>query len=172
MKPSKIIITAWTSVCFALLSNNLNAQNMTTHLDKRQEKNDAKTNESIFPKGGKGSADWFTGAVWLQPLINPSDMENLYSIGSVTFEAGGRTHWHTHPIGQVLLVTDGKGWYQERGKPAQALIKGSVVTIPKDVEHWHGAAHDSRFVHIAITNMKDKNNVTWMSPVTDEEYHN
>jgi quercetin dioxygenase-like cupin family protein/alkylhydroperoxidase/carboxymuconolactone decarboxylase family protein YurZ/quinol monooxygenase YgiN len=131
----------------------------------------AKTNESIFPKGGKGSADWFTGTVWVQPLVNPSDMENLYSVGSVTFEPGGRTHWHTHPIGQVLLVTEGKGWYQERGKPAQLLTKGSIVTIPKDVEHWHGSAKDSRLVHIAISNMTNGNNVTWMSPVTDEEYN-
>ncbi|MDR3219978.1 MAG: carboxymuconolactone decarboxylase family protein [Dysgonamonadaceae bacterium] len=131
----------------------------------------AKTNESIFAKGGKGSADWFTGTVWVQPLVNPDEMENLYSVGSVTFEAGGRTHWHTHPTGQVLLVTEGKGWYQERGKTAQMLTKGSVVAIPKEVEHWHGAAKDSKFVHVAISNMANGNNVMWMSPVTDEEYN-
>jgi quercetin dioxygenase-like cupin family protein/alkylhydroperoxidase/carboxymuconolactone decarboxylase family protein YurZ len=130
----------------------------------------AKTNERIFPKGGKGSADWFTGTVWVQSLVNPPDMENLYSVGSVTFEPGGRTHWHTHPIGQVLLVIEGMGWYQERGKPTQTLTKGSVVAIPKDVEHWHGAAENSPLVHIAISNIANGSNVTWMSPVTDKEY--
>ncbi|MNY64252.1 hypothetical protein D3C86_2013320 [compost metagenome] len=68
------------------------------------------------------------------------------------------------------MITEGKGWYQERGKPAQVLAKGSTVAIPKDVEHWHGAAANSKMVHIAISNMLDGNNVTWKTPVTDEEY--
>jgi quercetin dioxygenase-like cupin family protein/alkylhydroperoxidase/carboxymuconolactone decarboxylase family protein YurZ/quinol monooxygenase YgiN len=131
----------------------------------------AKTNESIFTKGGKGSADWFTGTVYVQPLVNPDEMEGLYSVGSVTFEPKARTHWHTHPIGQTLLVTEGRGFYQEKGKPTRPLAKGDVVAIPKDVEHWHGAAPDSRLVHIAVTNLKDENGVTWMLPVTDEEYN-
>jgi len=97
-------------------------------------------------------------------------MENLYSVGQVTFSAGGRTYWHTHPIGQTLLVLEGKGWYQERGKPAQLLTKGSVVAIPKDVEHWHGASADTKLVHIAISNIADGSAVTWMTPVTYEEY--
>lgn len=69
-----------------------------------------------------------------------------------------------------MLVTNGKGWYQERGKAAQPLIRGSVIIIPKDVEHWHGAAKDSQMVHIAISNMKDGTPVTWLNPVTNEEY--
>jgi 4-carboxymuconolactone decarboxylase len=108
--------------------------------------------------------------VYAQPLVNPQEMENLYSVGNVTFEAGARTHWHTHPIGQTLLVTEGSGWYQERGKPTEPLVRGSVVAIPKDVEHWHGAAKDSLMVHIAISNMADGSNVTWLAPVSDEEY--
>jgi quercetin dioxygenase-like cupin family protein/alkylhydroperoxidase/carboxymuconolactone decarboxylase family protein YurZ len=124
----------------------------------------------LFPKGNRGPSAWFTGAVYVQALVNPPEIENLYSVGNVTFEAGARTHWHTHPIGQTLLVTEGSGWYQEQGKPAKPLVKGSVVAIPKDVEHWHGAGKDSLMVHIAISNMEGGNNVTWLSPVTDEEY--
>lgn len=126
---------------------------------------------SIFPKGERGSAAYFTGTVWVQPLVNPNEMEDLYSVGSVTFEPGGRTYWHTHPIGQVLLVTEGKGYYQERGKEVRLLVKGDVVAIPKDVEHWHGARADSTLVHVAISNMKEGSNVTWLGPVTEEEYN-
>ncbi|MDR1351534.1 MAG: carboxymuconolactone decarboxylase family protein [Zoogloeaceae bacterium] len=126
--------------------------------------------KSIYPRGNRAPAEWFSGVVWLNSLASPAETEGLYSIGQVTFEAGGRTHWHTHPIGQILLCTEGKGWYQERGKPARALQKGDVVVIPKEVEHWHGAAADSQFVHIAITNNKDGNAVTWLNPVTNEEY--
>ena len=125
---------------------------------------------SIFPLGQRGSSDWFTGDVNVQGLVNPDEVEGIYSISQVTFQPGGRTSWHTHPIGQVLLVTEGSGWYQERGKLAQELTKGTVVAIPKDVEHWHGAASDSRLVHTAISNIQDNSLVTWLSPVTDEEY--
>lgn len=133
-------------------------------------KSTAAKEEGIFPKGDKGSADRFTGTVWVQPLVNPNEMENLYSVGSVTFEASGRTHWHTHPIGQTLLVLEGKGWYQERGKSARALAKGSVVAVAKDVEHWHGAAKESALTHIAITNIDNGSAVTWLKPVTPTEY--
>lgn len=145
--------------CNKAPENNQNSENMKT------------TDNTLFSQGEKASADYFTGAAWIQPLVNPTDVENLYTIGSVTFESGARTKWHTHPAGQVLIVTEGRGWYQEKGKSAQELTKGSVIAIPKDVEHWHGAAADSRFVHIAITNFKENNNVTWMSSVTDEEYN-
>ena len=125
---------------------------------------------NVFPLGNPGPAEWFSGEVYVQGLVNPNEMENLYSAGQVTFMPGGRTHWHTHPIGQTLLVLEGRGWYQERGKPAQELAKGSVVAIPKDVEHWHGASVDTKLVHIAISNVENNSAVTWMSPVNDEEY--
>lgn len=131
---------------------------------------EANGNAEHFPLGDRGPSEWFVGEVYVQGLVSPDQMEGLYNVGQVTFMPGGRTYWHTHPIGQTLLVLEGKGWYQERGKPAQALVKGSVVPIPKDVEHWHGAAADSKFVHIAITNMMDGNNVTWTTPVIDQEY--
>lgn len=128
--------------------------------------------ESIFPLGNPGPKEWFTGEVYVQGLLSPDQMENLYSVGQVTFMPGGRTYWHTHPIGQTLLVLEGNGWYQERGKPAVKLLKGSVIAIPKDVEHWHGASDKSKMVHVAISNVKDNSAVTWMSPVTADEYKN
>ena len=125
---------------------------------------------AVFGKGDKGSDAYFVGEVQVQPLIMPDQIENLYGVAQVTFLPGGRTKWHTHPLGQVLLCTEGEGYYQERGKTAQKLTAGSVVNIPIGVEHWHGAAPDSKFVHIAISNMKDSSNATWTTPVTDVEY--
>jgi 4-carboxymuconolactone decarboxylase len=126
---------------------------------------------SLYPKGQLLPKDWFhgDGDAFLTPLVS-RDKNNEFSAGSVTFEPSVRTNWHTHPKGQVLLVTEGNGFYQEKGKPAQQLVKGSVVHIPEDVEHWHDASADSTFVHIAITNYKDDVQVTWLQPVTEEEY--
>lgn len=124
---------------------------------------------NIFPKGNQGPAEYFTGTVWVTPLL-ARDSINNFSIGNVVFEPGARANWHTHPRGQVLIVTDGQGFYQEKGKPAQSIKKGDVVNIPPNVEHWHGASKDSRLVHIAITNFEGDEYVIWLAPVTDEEY--
>jgi 4-carboxymuconolactone decarboxylase len=126
---------------------------------------------SIFPKGEKASADYFTGTAWVNMLV-PQDETGSYAIGNVIFEPGCRNNWHKHPAGQILLVTDGKGYYQEKGKPARLLIKGDVVVIPSHMEHWHGAAHDSSFTHIVVTNNTKQGAVEWLAPVTDEEYNN
>ncbi|MEP6676197.1 MAG: cupin domain-containing protein [Ferruginibacter sp.] len=123
----------------------------------------------IFPKGEKLSNEYFTGNAFLTPLL-AKDKNNEFVIASVTFEPQARTHWHTHPKGQVLIITDGKGFYQEKGKQAQNLKKGDVVNIPEDIEHWHGASPDNDFVHIAVTNYKGSDNVVWLQPVTDDEY--
>lgn len=125
---------------------------------------------SLFPAGEKLSNEYFSGNAFLNLLL-ARDKNHEFAIGNVTFQQGARTHWHTHPKGQVLIVTEGDGFYQEKGKPAQVLKKGDVVNIPKNVEHWHGASANSQFVHIAITNYKGEENVTWLTPVTDEEYH-
>lgn len=125
---------------------------------------------SIFPKGQQGSPDWFTGTVRVTPLL-AKDKNNDFSIGNVVFEPGARTHWHTHPRGQVLLVTEGNGFYQEQGKPARSLKKGDVVNIPENTVHWHGASANSLLAHIAITNYKGSENVSWLKPVTDQEYN-
>lgn len=128
------------------------------------------TDNPLFPTGNRGPAEWFTGEVYVNTVLTPEQTEGLYSVGQVTFMPGGRTHWHTHPIGQTLLVLGGSGWYQERGKPAQKLLKGSAVAIPKDVEHWHGASTTDSLIHIAISNATPDGSVTWMSPVSAEEY--
>jgi len=129
----------------------------------------AQENASLFTKGDKLQNTYFTGNAFLHPLL-AKDKNNEFALGSVTFEPGARTVWHTHPKGQVLIVTEGEGWYQEKGKPAQAIKKGDVVNIPENVEHWHGASANSKMVHIAITNYKGDENVVWLKPVTDEEY--
>lgn len=128
------------------------------------------TQNNIFPRGERNSPDYFTGEAYLHMLVNPEQTDGYYSAGSVTFEPGARTNWHTHPSVQTLVVTEGIGWYQERGKEAVKLEKGSVIPIPVGIDHWHGASKDSRLVHIAITNVKDGSAVTWGTPVTDEEY--
>lgn len=127
------------------------------------------TENAIFPRGDKLENGYFTGDAFLTPLL-AKDKNNEFALGSVTFEPGARTNWHTHPKGQVLIVTEGKGFYQEKGKPAQPIKKGDVVNIPENIEHWHGATATSRMVHIAISNYKDELNVTWLNPVSDEEY--
>ena len=123
----------------------------------------------IFPKGDKLSDAYFTGNAFLFPL-QAKDKNNEFSLGSVTFEPGARTNWHTHPKGQVLIVTAGEGFYQEKGKSAQAIKKGDVINIPENTEHWHGASTGSELVHIAITNYKGNENVLWLKPVTEEDY--
>ena len=123
----------------------------------------------IFPKGNKVSTDYFTGTAWLNVLV-PQDETGSYSVGNVVFEPGCRNNWHKHPTGQILLVTDGKGYYQEKGKAARPLGTGDVVVIPSQIEHWHGAAADSSLTHIVITNNSAKGPVEWLARVTDEEY--
>lgn len=124
----------------------------------------------IFPKGQAVPKEWFVGNAFLNLLL-AKDKNNNFSVGSVSFEPKARTNWHTHPKGQVLLVIEGSGYYQEKGKSAQPIKKGNVVNIPEDTEHWHGASAEHKMVHLALTNYKDEIQVTWLKPVTDEEYN-
>ena len=125
---------------------------------------------TIFPKGEKASPDYFTGAVWVHILVPHNDQLHFMS-SHVTFEAGARNNWHTHPGGQVLIATGGVGYYQEESKSIQLLNKGDVVTIMPNVKHWHGASSDSEFTHIAV-NMNTQNGIVeWLERVTDEEYN-
>jgi 4-carboxymuconolactone decarboxylase len=138
---------------------------------KNDKMNDDKETAAnvIFPKGEKAPKGNFTGTAWVNRLV-PRDETGTYSVGNVVFEPGARTNWHIHPAGQILIVLDGKGWYQEKGKPARSISKGDIVEIPANVVHWHGAAKNSMLVHLAITNSKD-GGVKWLQPVTDEEYN-
>ena len=124
----------------------------------------------IFPQGNPLPQEWFTGKTYLYPMI-AKDNNNNFSAGAVTFKPKARTNWHTHPKGQVLIVIEGNGFYQEKGKPAQVIKKGDVVNIPENTEHWHGANATDKMVHIAITNYEDDVQVTWLQAVTDEEYN-
>ena len=124
----------------------------------------------IFPRGESASAEYFTGKAWIKNLVAANDTFNTV-IANVVFEPGARNHWHTHPGEQILIATDGVGYYQEKGKPIQTLHKGDVVQIPPDVVHWHGASPDIEFTHIAINTNSQKGTMVWLSKVTDEEYY-
>ncbi len=128
--------------------------------------------ESIFPVGQENTqyAKYFDGKSYLNML----SLKQVV-IGNVTFEPGCRNHWHIHHAssggGQILLVTAGRGWYQEWGKPAQELKPGDVVNIPANVKHWHGAAKDSVFQHLAIEVPGENTSNEWCEPVEEEEYN-
>ena len=124
----------------------------------------------IFPKGEKAPSDYFTGSVWIKMLV-PNDPALNCQIANVVFEPGARNNWHIHPGGQLLMVTDGIGYYQEKGKPIQLIKKGDVINIPPGVEHWHGASHDTGMTHIAINPNMQKGIAVWLERVTDEEYN-
>jgi 4-carboxymuconolactone decarboxylase len=123
----------------------------------------------IFPLGEKTSSDYFTGTVFLNTLV-AQDETGTYKIANVVFEPGSRTNWHTHATGQILLVTDGNGFYQEKGQAARSLKKGDTVIIPSNVVHWHGASNNSAFTHIAVTNNSKNGPVEWLQAVSEEEY--
>lgn len=124
----------------------------------------------IFPKGEKASSPYFIGTVWIETLVTDDKVFNC-PISNVTFEPGARNNWHKHPGGQILLVTEGKGYYQEEGKPVQIIKKGDVVKVPPGVKHWHGATPDSCLSHLAIVTNPQSGIVEWLEPVTDEYYN-
>lgn len=126
-------------------------------------------NNLVFPQGEKIANANFTGTAYLQSLIE-ADSLNSISVGNVTFEAGARSKWHIHPAGQILLVIDGVGYYQEKGKSKQILRKGDAIKCPPNVPHWHGASTDTAFVQVAITG-REKGETVWLEEVTDEEYN-
>ena len=123
----------------------------------------------VFSKGEKITNDNFTGIAYLQMLVQ-ADSLNPTSVGNVTFEPGARTKWHSHPGGQILLVTDGVGYYQEKGQPKKILRRGEVIKCPPNVIHWHGASADTAFVQIAVTNTQNGAPV-WLEAVTEKDYN-
>jgi quercetin dioxygenase-like cupin family protein len=128
-------------------------------------KHEKLSNSTIFPLGQKVEAN-FSGDAYLKMVFTDEKPLNT-SIGNVTFAPGSRNNWHSHKVGQVLLVTGGEGWYQEEGKAAQLIKKGDVVNIPPNVKHWHGATKDSWFVHLAMT----PGETEWLEPVDDEWFN-
>ncbi|MBC8010953.1 MAG: cupin domain-containing protein [Burkholderiales bacterium] len=117
----------------------------------------------------KGPASWFTGTVRIDPLFSVTPPARTAG-NSVTFEPGARTAWHTHPLGQTLIVTAGCGRAQREGGPIEEIRPGDVVWFPPGVRHWHGAAPATALTHIAIQESLDGRNVDWLEPVTDAQY--
>lgn len=126
--------------------------------------------DNIFPKGEplpEQFSKYFKGTAYLKMLTTAG-----VPIGNVTFEPGCRNNWHIHHKGgQILLVTGGQGWYQAWGEPARELHPGNVVEIPAEVKHWHGAAEDYWFSHLAVEVPAVDSSNEWLEPVTDEEYN-
>jgi quercetin dioxygenase-like cupin family protein len=118
---------------------------------------------------GKGPTDWFTGTVRIDPLFGPPDPARATG-ALVTFEPGARTAWHTHPLGQTLIVTAGCGRVQREGGPVEEIRPGDVVWFPPGEKHWHGAAPATAMSHIAIQEKLDGKAVEWLEHVTDAEY--
>jgi len=158
----KISIALATIVLITLSSCN-NTGNSNKELNNSQTQN-----ELIFEKGEKIDSPNFTGNAWLNNLI-AADSLNQNAVGSVTFEPGARTSWHSHPAGQIILALHGVGYYQEKGKPVEIIHKGEVVKCPHNIPHWHGASPDSEFIQVAITG-RENGPTIWYEPVTDEEY--
>lgn len=165
MKTITIALTLCAALFIAAGTGSSQQKTEKTKMRTKENKNET----AIFPKGERAPAENFTGTVYVQ-MLAPKTENNNFSIASVSFEPNGRTNWHTHPAGQTLLVTEGAGLYQEKGKAIRILNKGDVILCTPAVEHWHGASPESRMTHIAITNFKGDTQVNWLKPVTDEEY--
>ena len=118
---------------------------------------------------GLGPRDWFTGAVRIDPLFGPPEPARVAG-ALVTFEPGARTAWHTHPLGQTLIVTAGCGRVQREGGPIEEVRPGDVVWFPPGEKHWHGAAPTTAMSHIAVQERLDGKAVDWMEHVTDAQY--
>ena len=117
----------------------------------------------------KGPADWFTGTVRIDPLFT-APLPARVAGAKVTFEPGARTAWHTHPLGQTLIVTDGMGLVQRQGGPVEEIRPGDVVWFPPNEKHWHGASPATAMTHVAIQESLDGKAVDWMEKVSDEQY--
>jgi quercetin dioxygenase-like cupin family protein len=132
-------------------------------------KTQAAATQAIFPKGELGSTENFTGKAWHTTLVaNDSTYNTL--VGNVYFEPGARSNWHTHPAGQILIITDGVGYYQEKGQARRTLRKGDVIKCLPNIMHWHGASADTGMQQLYILPKTEKGIVQWLQPVTDEEY--
>jgi quercetin dioxygenase-like cupin family protein len=121
------------------------------------------------PPSGRGPGEYFTGTVQIDPLFEAPDPGRVRG-ASVTFEPGARTAWHTHPLGQTLIVTSGLGWAQRWDGPAEEIRPGDVVWFPPGEKHWHGATPNTAMTHIAVQEALSGRPVDWMEHVSDEQY--
>ncbi len=118
---------------------------------------------------GKGPEDWFTGSVRVDPLFQPNESRRA-AAALVTFEPGARTAWHTHPLGQTLIVTAGCGWVQREGGPVEEIYPSDIVWFAANEKHWHGATPTNGMSHIATQENLNGKVVEWMEKVSDEQY--
>ena len=118
---------------------------------------------------GVGPAEWFTGSVTVERFAQAGEPARV-GCANVSFSAGARTAWHTHPLGQTLIITAGHGWVQRDGGPVEPVEAGDVIVFPPDERHWHGARSDSPMTHIAIQESLNGSAVTWLEHVTDTDY--
>jgi len=155
-----IALTAAILAMSFCINNSLYAQNMKTEIPKL----------SAFPTGEEntGYAQYFSGKSWLAPLTSMGELN--VPVSNVTFEPACRNNWHSHTGGQILIAVGGTGYYQERGKAAVKMVPGDVIEIAPDIEHWHGAAPDSWFSHLAIACNPQTNKNIWLEPVNDDDY--
>lgn len=135
---------------------------------KEKDKNEL---TEIFHKGEKGSSEIFTGNAYPTALV---DADSVYKtiVGNVYFEPGARSNWHSHPAGQILIITDGVGYHQIEGQPVEIIKKGSIVKCPPNTRHWHGASAEVGLQQIYIVPNIEKGIVKWNEAVTDEVYKN
>ncbi|MFT8730633.1 MAG: cupin domain-containing protein [Acetobacter fabarum] len=119
----------------------------------------------------KGPVDWFTGTVRIDPLFNPPEPSQV-TTALVTFEPGARTAWHTHPLGQMLIVTAGCGWVQREGSPIEEIHPGDAIWFAPGEKHWHGATATTAMSHIAIQEKQNGSPVDWLEHVSDTQYCN
>lgn len=142
-----------------------------TKTEQKQEIMEANNNElnAIFPKGDQGPAEFFTGKAFNYGLLAP-DEKFTTAVGNVYFEPGARSNWHSHPAGQILLITDGIGYHQIEGQAIEIIKKGDVVTCPPNVNHWHGASPDVGLQQLYIVPNTEKGIVDWKQAVSDAEY--
>ena len=167
------LIAATSLSLFMLVSNSAHAQaaspSGTSQSEPAHNSQTIKITRSDSLHSNKGSALYFTGAVQVEELFSAADPSHT-SGGKVRFEPGSRSAWHTHPLGQILIVTEGTGWIQQWGGPIEEIRKGDVIWIPPGVRHWHGATPSTAMTHIAIQEQLNGKAVEWME-VTDEQYH-
>jgi len=157
-----IVVAAIITMSFCTNSP-LNAQDMNNK--------EIKTIIEVPENAQSAPLQFFIGKAWVVPLVSDTDTYNC-SVANVIFEPACRNNWHKHPGGQILIVTEGTGYYQEKEKPVQLLNKGDTVAVAPNVEHWHGATADSWFSHIALGTNPGAGAPEWLEPVEDEYYNN
>ena len=166
---TRIIVSLWPGIACMLLSFLvLSTASAQSDLGDKKMK-DITIARSGSQQSSQGQAEYFTGSALVETLFSVVEPSRIAG-ARVTFEPGARTAWHTHPLGQTLIVTAGTGWVQREGGPVEEFLEGDVVRIPPGVKHWHGATRTTRMTHIALQEQLDGKVVEWMEHVSDEQY--